>query len=180
MRAIDALNRLLGERLCYLYLAAVAITAYEVVARYLFNAPTTWGFELTILLCAICYLLSGGFVTLQRRHVAITALYDLMPAAVRWWLDVFAMLVGIIAMSLLVWAAWRPGIKAITLVERTGSAWNSPSPAIIKPLIAVGAALIVLQLLAQLWRHFRRRGRPVARRRAGPAPAAARLTGRLN
>jgi TRAP-type C4-dicarboxylate transport system permease small subunit len=154
MRAIDALNRLLGERLCYLYLVAVAITAYEVVARYLFNAPTTWGFELTILLCGICYLLSGGFVTLQRRHVAITALYDLMPARVRWWLDVFAMLVGIVAMSLLVWAAWRPGLKAITLVERTGSAWNSPSPAIIKPLIAVGAALIVLQLLVQLWRHL--------------------------
>jgi TRAP-type C4-dicarboxylate transport system permease small subunit len=155
MRAIDGLNRLLGERLCYLYLAAVAITAFEVVMRYVFNAPTSWGFELTILLCAICYLLSGGFVTLQRRHVAITALYDLMPSRVRFWLDAFAMLVGIVAMSLLVWAAWRPGIKAITLVERTGSAWNSPSPAIIKPLIAAGAALIVLQLLVQLWRHLR-------------------------
>ena len=42
MRMIDRLNRLLGERLCYLYLVAVAITAYEVVMRYLFNAPTTW------------------------------------------------------------------------------------------------------------------------------------------
>ena len=49
MNAIDWLNRLLGERLCYLYLVAVAITAYEVMMRYLFNAPTTWAFELTIL-----------------------------------------------------------------------------------------------------------------------------------
>ena len=39
-------------------------------------------------------------------------------------------------------------------MERTGSAWNSPSPAIIKPLIAIGALLIVLQLLVQLWRHL--------------------------
>jgi TRAP-type mannitol/chloroaromatic compound transport system permease small subunit len=155
MRAIDELNRLLGERLCYLYLAAVAITAYEVVLRYVFNAPTSWGFELTILLCAICYLLSGGFVTLQRRHVAITALYDLMPARVRYWLDLVGMLTGFLAMSLLVWAAWGPALKAIRLVERTGSAWNSPSPAIIKPLIALGALLIVLQLLVQLVRHLR-------------------------
>jgi TRAP-type mannitol/chloroaromatic compound transport system permease small subunit len=155
MRAIDELNRLLGERLCYLYIAAVAITAYEVVMRYLFNAPTSWGFELTILLCAICYLLSGGFVTLQGRHVAITALYDLMPARARWWLDLAGMLTGIVAMSLLAWAAWGPALKAIRLVERTGSAWNSPSPAIIKPLIALGAALIVLQLLVQLVRHLR-------------------------
>ena len=151
---IDWLNRLLGERLCYLYLAAVVITAYEVVMRYLFDAPTIWAFELTILLCAICYLLSGGFVTLQHKHIAITSVYDLMPARIRWWLDLSAILTGILAMGLLVWAAWRPGVLAATIVERTGSAWNSPSPAIIKPLIAIGALLIVLQLLVQLYRHL--------------------------
>jgi TRAP-type C4-dicarboxylate transport system permease small subunit len=159
---IDRLNRLLGERLCYLYLAAVAITSYEVVMRYVFNAPTSWAFELTILLCAICYLLSGGFVTAQRKHIAITSLYDLMPARVRWWLDVLAMLTGILAMGLLVWSAWRPAVQAVRVVERTGSAWNSPSPAIIKPLIAVGALLIVLQLLVQLYRHLTGRPSPHA------------------
>ncbi|MEM7022917.1 MAG: TRAP transporter small permease [Pseudomonadota bacterium] len=132
----------------------MVITAYEVVMRYLFNAPTSWAFELTILLCAICYLLSGGFVTVQRKHIAITALYDVMPPKIRWWLDLMAMLTGILAMSLLVWAAWRPAVQAISVMERTGSAWNSPSPAIIKPMIAVGAGLIVLQLLVQLRRHF--------------------------
>ena len=155
---IDRLNRLLGERLCYLYLAAVVITAYEVVMRYLLNAPTSWAFELTILLCAICYLLSGGFVTAQRKHIAITAVYDLMPPRIRWWLDLVAMLTGILAMGLLVWAAWRPAVLAVRVMERTGSAWNSPSPAIIKPLIAIGALLIVLQLLVQLYRHLT--GRP--------------------
>jgi TRAP-type mannitol/chloroaromatic compound transport system permease small subunit len=155
MNVIDRLNRLLGERLCYLYLAAVVITAYEVVMRYLFDAPTIWAFELTILLCAICYLLSGGYVTAQRKHIAITSVYDLMPARIRWWLDLLALLTGILSMGLLVWAAWRPAILAVTIVERTGSAWNSPSPAIIKPLIALGALLIVLQLLVQLVRHLR-------------------------
>jgi TRAP-type C4-dicarboxylate transport system permease small subunit len=155
---IDRLNRLLGERLCYLYLVAVVITAYEVVLRYVVNAPTSWAFELTILLCAICYLVSGGYVTAQRKHIAITALHDVLPARVRWWLDLVAMLTGILAMGLLVWSAWRPAVQAVSIVERTGSAWNSPSPAIIKPLIAIGAGLIVLQLLAHLWRHVT--GRP--------------------
>ena len=154
MNLVDRLNRLLGEWLCYLYLVAVAFTAYEVVMRYLFAAPTTWAFELTILLCAICYLLSGGFVTMQHKHIAITPVYDLMPAPIRWWLDLVALATGILSMGLLVWAAWRPAVLAVTIVERTGSAWNSPSPAIIKPLIAIGALLIVLQLLVQLWRHL--------------------------
>jgi TRAP-type C4-dicarboxylate transport system permease small subunit len=83
-----------------------------------------------------------------------------MPAQVRWWLDLVAMLTGILAMGLLVWSAWRPAVQAVRIVERTGSAWDSPSPAIIKPLIAIGALLIVLQLLAQLWRHLTGRASP--------------------
>ena len=162
MTLIDRLNRLLGERLCWLYLIAVAVTAYEVVMRYLFNAPTSWAFELTVLMCGICYQLSGGFVTGQRKHIAITALYDLASPRLKWWLDIVAMITGIMAMALLVWAAWKPAVKAVRLVERTGSAWDSPSPAIIKPMIAVGAALIVLQLLVQLVRHIRRKPDPWA------------------
>ena len=160
MTLIDRLNRLLGEHLCWLYLIAVAVTAYEVVMRYLFNAPTSWAFELTVLMCGICYLLSGGFVTGQRKHIAITALYDLAPPRLKWWLDLVAMSTGIIAMTLLVWAAWKPAVKAIRLMERTGSAWDSPSPAIIKPMIAVGALLIVLQLVVQLIRHVQRKPDP--------------------
>jgi TRAP-type mannitol/chloroaromatic compound transport system permease small subunit len=163
MRLIEKVNRLLGEQLCYLYLAAVLITSYEVVMRYLFAAPTSWAFELTILLCAICYLLSGGYVTAQRRHIAITAIFDLTPPRAQWWLELAGILTGIAAMGILAWAAWGPGLRALRLVERTGSAFNSPSPAIIKPLIAVGAALIVLQLLAHLYRHFTEPWRPPER-----------------
>jgi TRAP-type C4-dicarboxylate transport system permease small subunit len=155
MGIVDALNRFLGEKLCWLYLAAVLVTAYEVVMRYLFNAPTTWAFELTVLLCATCYLLSGGYVTQKRAHITITAVVMFLPERFRWWQELFAMLVGIAAMSLLVWSAWGPAVRAASIVERTGSAWNPPNPAIIKPLIAVGGALIVLQLLVQLWRHLR-------------------------
>ncbi len=168
MTVIDRLNRLLGERLCYLYLVAVVVTAYEVVMRYLFNAPTSWAFELTVLMCGICYLLSGGFVTGQRKHIAITALYDLAPPGIKWWLDLIGMATGIAAMALLFWAAWKPAVKAVRLVERTGSAWDSPSPAIIKPMIAIGALLIVLQLVVQLVRHIRRKPDPWAEA-AGPA-----------
>jgi TRAP-type mannitol/chloroaromatic compound transport system permease small subunit len=163
MRLIETVNRLLGERLCYLYLAAVLITSYEVVMRYLFAAPTSWAFELTILLCAICYLLAGGYVTAQRRHIAITAIFDLTPPRAQWWLELTGILTGIAAMGILAWAAWVPGLRALRLVERTGSAFNSPSPAIIKPLIAVAAVLIVLQLLAHLYRHFTESWRPPER-----------------
>jgi TRAP-type mannitol/chloroaromatic compound transport system permease small subunit len=43
----------------YLYLIATIATTYEVFARYIFNAPTDWAFEATIMLCSACYLLAG-------------------------------------------------------------------------------------------------------------------------
>ena len=155
MRWIGRFNIFLGESLAWLYLAAVAVTAYEVVMRYLLNAPTTWAFELTILLCAICYLLAGGYVTRLESHIAITSAYDLAPPRVRRWLRVFAHTVGILAMAGLIYAAWKPAVRALTIVERTGSAWDSPSPAIIKPLILIAGLLILLQLLVQLVRDLR-------------------------
>jgi TRAP-type mannitol/chloroaromatic compound transport system permease small subunit len=151
MGLIDRFNRLVGEAVSYLYLVAVAVTGYEVVMRYLFNAPTTWAFELTIMVCAIAYLLSGGYVTQRKAHIAITSISERLPKPVVWWLELF----GLVAIGLLAYAGFKPALLAIELVERTGSAWNSPLPAIVKPLIVVGATLIVLQLVAHLVRHLR-------------------------
>jgi TRAP-type C4-dicarboxylate transport system permease small subunit len=155
MTWIDRINTFLGEKLAWLYLAAVAITAYEVVMRYLVNAPTSWAFEATVLLCAICYLLAGGYVTRLESHIAITSVYEIAPAPVRRIMRIFAHLVGILAMIGLIWSAWKPAVRAVTIIERTGSAWNPPSPAIIKPLIVLAAVLTLLQLLVQLIRDFR-------------------------
>ncbi|MDX6751952.1 TRAP transporter small permease subunit [Geminicoccaceae bacterium 1502E] len=153
---IDRLNQFLGEKLAWLYLVAVVVTAYEVVMRYLFNAPTTWAFELTILLCAICYLLAGGFVTQQKAHIAITSAADMLPRRLRETLALVSHLIGIVAMVGLLWAAWKPAVQAVRIMERTGSAWNPPSPAIIKPLVAVSALLVLLQLVAHLVRDIRK------------------------
>ena len=142
MAWIDRLNRWLGEWLAGLYLVAVVITAYEVVMRYLFNSPTTWAFELTVLVCAVGYLFGGGYVTEQKAHIAISVLRDLTPARVAWWLDLVAYLVGIVAMAGFAWAAWRPALRALSVGERSGSALNSLSPTVIKSLLVVAAAWV--------------------------------------
>jgi TRAP-type mannitol/chloroaromatic compound transport system permease small subunit len=154
---IDRINEAVGLRVGWLYLAAVFVTAYEVVMRYLLNAPTDWAFELTIFFCATGYLLSGGYVTQRNSHIAIISLYEWSPNWLKWWLRLLSLLVGVFAIGGLLWAAWRPGLHAARILERTGSAWNAPTPAVIKPMIAVAAVMVLLQLLAHLLRHFRRR-----------------------
>lgn len=147
---IGRLNTVIGEKLAWLYLLAVAVTAYEVVMRYVLNLPTTFGFELTVFFCATAYLLAGGYVTRRDEHIAITSLHAVLPPAASRLLKLFGHVVGVVAMVGLVWSSWKPGLNAIAIVERTGSAWDAPTPAIVKPMITLAAVLVLAQLVANI------------------------------
>ncbi|MEQ9557772.1 MAG: TRAP transporter large permease subunit [Rhodospirillales bacterium] len=154
-RAVDHFSRFLGLAVGNLYLIAAFCTMWEVVARYVFHSPTQWVFEVVMVLCASAWMLSAGFVTLQKRHIGITVFYLMASERVRWWLDLFAMVVGVIALYMLVSDTLIRALESIDLVERGGSAWNSPLPMMLKTILFAGLFLYLVQLLVNLGRHFR-------------------------
>jgi len=153
--SVDHLSRFLGLSVSYFYLMAAFCTMWEVVARYFFNAPTQWVFEVVMVLCASAWMLSAGFVTLNKRHIGITVLYLMASERVRWWLDLFAMLVGVFALYMLVSDTMMRAIESIDLIERGGTAWNSPLPMILKTVLVTGLFIYLVQLIVNLSRHFR-------------------------
>jgi TRAP-type mannitol/chloroaromatic compound transport system permease small subunit len=155
LQVIESFNLWLGRQVAWVYLFAMLGTFYEVLARYLFNAPTTWAFEVTIFLCATGYLLSGPSVTARDQHIAITSIVELVGPRLRWWMRLLALVVGLFSIAGMAYAAWFSGIHALRIWERTGTAYNAPTPALIKPMIAIAGILVVLQLLVQLVRHLR-------------------------
>ena len=155
MQAIENFNLWLGKQVGWFYLGAVVVTFYEVLARYVFNAPTTWAFEITIFLCASGYMLSGANVTAEDKHIAITSVVEIAGPRARWWMRLVSLVVGLFGMAGLIYGGWQSGIRALTIWERTGSAYNSPTPALIKPIITIAGILVLLQLALQLVRHLR-------------------------
>ena len=153
--SVDHLSRFLGLAVSYFYLMAAFCTLWEVVARYVFNAPTQWVFEVVMVLCASAWMLSAGFVTLNKRHIGITVLYLMASERIRWWLDLFAMLVGVFALYMLVSDTMMRAIESIDLVERGGTAWNSPLPMVLKTVLVTGLFIYLVQLIVNLSRHFR-------------------------
>lgn len=78
-RAHDAVTR--GGYLLATALLAVIVCAYcwEVIARYLFNAPTTWASALvSYALCAIIFL-AAPELTRRNVHIVINILLDRLP-----------------------------------------------------------------------------------------------------
>ena len=74
-RFIDHFSKFSGLAVSHLYLLAALATIYEVASRYLFNSPTQWAFEVVMVLCATAWMLSAGYITLHKRHIAINVLY---------------------------------------------------------------------------------------------------------
>ncbi len=151
---IDHLSHFSGLAVAQFYILCAAVTLYEVVARYVFNAPTQWAFEVAMTLCAFAWMISAGFVTLKNRHIGITVFYIMAPKRTQWWLDFFAMSVGIVALFLLVADGLHHSLQAIDGVERAGSAFNSPQPMLLKTVLVVGGLMYLVQLLVNLYRHF--------------------------
>jgi tripartite ATP-independent transporter DctM subunit len=154
---VDHVSRFTGLAVGNLYLICAFVTLYEVIARYVFNSPTQWAFEVVMVLCATAWMLSAGYVTLQKRHIGITVFYLMASDRARWWLDLFAMVVGVFALYMLISDTLIRALDSIDLLERAGTGWNSPLPMILKTVLVVGLFLYLIQLLVNLSRHFQSR-----------------------
>lgn len=154
---IDHFSHFSGIGVSLLYLVAAGATLWEVVARYVFNSPTQWAFEVVMVLCAASWMLSAGYITLKKRHIGITVIHNIVSPKAQWRLDLFASSIGIVALFLLLSDASMRAYMAIDHIERTGSAFNSPMPMLLKTLLMLGGFMYLAQLTVNLWRHVNSR-----------------------
>ena len=154
---IDHFSHISGIAISTFYVIAALATLFEVFSRYALNKPTYWAFETVMVLCAAAWMLSSGYITLKKRHIGITVIHGLASVRQRWWLDLFAMLVGVVALYMLLADASIRAYISIERVERSGSAFNSPLPMMMKSLMMTGAFMYLAQLMMNLYRHFESR-----------------------
>jgi tripartite ATP-independent transporter DctM subunit len=143
---MDHISHFTGVASSVLFLVAAVATLWEVFARYVLNAPTQWAFEVTMVLIAGCWMLSSGYITLRQKHISITVISHTVSEHNQWRLSVFSHIIGIASLFLLLTNALDEAAEAIHLVERAGSAFNSPMPMILKSFLVIGCTLYLSQL----------------------------------
>jgi len=138
-------------------IALVAAMLYEVVARYVFDAPTLWAFDISYMLNGCIFLLGAAYALKESAHVRIDFLYQRFPIGLRNLIDRTMYLIVLFPLfSFLTWIAcvkaWRAwlGIEVEAVSPWAPLMWPFYS------VIALGLALFTLQLLAE---GLRRRGR---------------------
>jgi tripartite ATP-independent transporter DctM subunit len=151
---IDHVSHFTGISASVLYLIAIFATLYEVFARYLFNAPTEWAYEIVMVLVATCWMLSAGYITFRQRHIAVTVFSHAASPAVRWRLELFSNIVGLLAIFILTVDSMSEAVEAFHRIEKSGTAFNSPMPTFLKVLLTIGATLYLAQLSVNLHRQI--------------------------
>lgn len=159
---IDRFSRLVGRKVCWLYLIAVIVSVYEVISDFVFNAPTVWVHDLTIILCSACFLLGGAYAMQRREHIRITVVYDSFPDHIKRWVDVFSLALALFYMALLSYFATTAAIESIGLVERSGRAWDFPMPMVVRISFSLGTILLTMQIASHLFDLIRDREIPKA------------------
>ena len=134
-------------------LIAVVILLMEVFLRYVFNAPTLWAHEATTFLSAITFIFGGLFCVARNSHIRVVLVYDAVGPRVRRGLDIIISIACLGASVFFAWAAWLMVKKAIfrpdgsLFLETSGSAWNSPTPAMTKIFLLLVLVVMSVQFM---------------------------------
>lgn len=163
---VSRLARRLGEAAMWLFLAAILLSVFEVVARYAFQAPTTWIHPTTSTLCAIGFALGGAYCMARREHISVSYLSDRLPPVARYWVSILSLAIGAFYLAAFGYAMWLDAGLSIWRFDHKGH-WNPeltpgppnwPLPSIGKAALLIGTILFLAVVLVHAVARLRRRG----------------------
>src|SRR3982751_6284717 len=75
IKVLDSISVGSGKLVAWLIVPMVASLVYEVIARYLFNAPTEWAYDMTFMLYGTFFMLGAAYTLQQKGHIRTDSLY---------------------------------------------------------------------------------------------------------
>ena len=159
-RALDWLSEQSGVFVALWTINAVCAYFYEVVSRYIFDAPTIWVHQASYLMFGMQYLLAGAFALLHGDHVRVDVVYIKLPKRGQVGVDIFTSVFFFIFCIALAGTSWRFFTDSLNMLEVTDETWRIQFYPV-KAMMVLGAILLLLAGLSKLIKDiqlFRRLG----------------------
>jgi TRAP-type mannitol/chloroaromatic compound transport system permease small subunit len=148
---IDRLNTWIGRTAAFLILPLVFVIMYEVVSRYLFNAPTRWSNEISQYLLVAVVMLGGGYCLVDNEHVNVDIFYRKFTWRTRAVVEILTFILVVSFVAAIVWKGGELSYDALIHDKRSQTILAMPLfPSMV--LVPIGAVLIGLQSLARALR----------------------------
>ncbi len=150
IRLFDSLSTWSGKLFAWLVIPMVGSLVYEVVARYFFERPTIWAYDMTYMFYGSHFMLGAAFTLARKGHIRTDFFYRLWSARSQGTVD--ALLYAFLffpAMGVFFWLSWDFALKSWIQGERiVTSPWNPPVY-YFKTVMPLAGLLLLLQGIAE-------------------------------
>ena len=155
-RALDGVSRVVGRVTAWLILPMVASLVYEVTARYAFDAPTVWAYDMTFMLYGTFFMLGSAWTLQRGGHIRTDTFYADWTPRTRAIVDIAcyvlfylpAMVVFLKLGADYFWKSYQQNERIVT------SPWL-PIVWPFKLVMPVTAGLLILQGISELLKSIR-------------------------
>lgn len=130
----------------WVILILIVIITYEVMMRYVFNAPTFWQFEVSSMLEAIFACIGFGYLHYHRGHVRVDVAYGKFSPRTKLIIDIIFTLIFFFPLYfMLTYIFIKDALFAYEIKETTMRTYWYPITWPYKTLVALGFSLLCLQ-----------------------------------
>lgn len=151
LRLIERISGFSGVTTAWLVAPLILATVYDVGARYLFNAPTQWAYEVGYMMMGAHALLGMAYTLREGGHIRIDAFTQRFSQTTKAVIDLVGYVVFLLpCLVWITWSLWRYWTHALLSHELSGqSAWN-PIIWPFKLVFFIAFVLLVLQVVAEI------------------------------
>lgn len=150
-RAIDRIALWCGRIVSWLIVPMVLSLVYEVVARYFFNMPTVWAYDMTFILYGSFFMLGSAYTLMKKGHIRTDTFYTNWSPRRQGITDAICYLVFFFpAIGVFTWLGWDFFLKSFLQSERfVTSPWMAAAWPL-KFMIPMAGALLLVQGVSEV------------------------------
>ena len=150
---VDRISTWIGQAFSWLIVALTLMISWEVFARYAFNAPNPWAFDLMIMMYGAAFMMAGAYTLAKNGHVRGDVLYSFFPPRLQAGLDLLLYFLFFIpGVAALVWAGYDYAAESLAINEHSTLTANGPPLYPFKMVIPFAGILLLMQGVVEIVR----------------------------
>ncbi len=127
------LSQLTGKAVAWLILVLILQLVYDTAARYLFNKPTVWAYDVSYMLYGIIFLIGGAYTLLDDEHIRIEVFYTKFSKRQKAVADIIGYLIFFFpVLIILLYSGVLYTVESWEMMERSTVSYWSPQYTILK------------------------------------------------
>jgi TRAP-type mannitol/chloroaromatic compound transport system permease small subunit len=151
VRIIDKFTDTTGIWVAWLNIPLVFAVTYEVLARYLFNAPTMWSFDVTYMLYGTIFMLGSAFALHKGAHIRTDFFFEKWSVRTKGMIDSIAYVVFFFpSIFVFMWVSGAEGWYAYTINEESEQTPWRPLLWPYKMVVPLACLLLLIQGISEV------------------------------